>query len=160
MLLSTVLVKAGVINPTGSPALVTIVNDDGLAFAVRFLVLEGAEGNVSNGITFTIDRIGDSSVASNVCYQFVAGTATEELTTSALRLGAANCVNFGWYYVSKRKPLRLSVIRLLSLMKRSSYVSSVLRQSTISVSPAGDRVATINDDGPIRLLPDSEGEHR
>ncbi len=151
---------AGVINPTGSPALVTIVNDDGLAFAVRFPGPEGAEGNVGNtAFTFTIDRIGDSSVASNVCYQTVAGTATEGTDYIGLTAGAANCVNFTAGTMSAN--VSVTVVGDTTPELDETFFLRLISATagTIPVSPAGDRVATINnDDGPIPVAAGFEGD--
>ncbi len=136
------------ISPTGSPALVTITNDDGLAFSIRAPGPEGAEGNVGNtNFTFTIDRIGDSSVASTVCYETVNGTATAGSDYVALVAGAANCVNFTAGTMSANV-----VVQVIgdTIGEADETFSLRLISATAGTFNTDNRVATINnDDGPI-----------
>ncbi|MEQ1604782.1 MAG: Calx-beta domain-containing protein [Pyrinomonadaceae bacterium] len=138
------------INPTGSPATVTITNDDGLAFQIRNPGPEGAEGNVGNTtFTFTIDRIGDSSVSSTVCYQTIAGTATEGTDYIGLAAVPANCVTFASGTMSAN--VAVTVVGDTVGEADETFFLRLLSATagTIPPSPGGDRVATINnDDGP------------
>ncbi|MFT3744562.1 MAG: Calx-beta domain-containing protein [Pyrinomonadaceae bacterium] len=149
------------INPTGSPALVTITNDDGLAFAIRNPGPEGAEGNTGSttAFTFTIDRVGDSSVASTVCYQTVAGTATEGVDYTGLTAGAANCVTFAAGVNSMNVPV--TVIGDNTPEADETFFLRLLSATagTIPNVGTGDRVATINnDDGPFVPPTGKEGD--
>ena len=148
------------INPTGSPALVTITNDDGLSFQIRNPGPEGAEGATGSttNFTFTIDRVGDSSVASTVCYQTLAGTATEGVDYTGLAAGAANCVVFAAGDMSKN--IAVTVIGDNTPEADETFFLRLLSATagTIPNVGTGDRVATINNDDPGTIPTGKEGD--
>ncbi len=130
----------------GTPALVTITNDDGLSFRIRFPGPEGAEGNVGNtNFTFTIDRIGDSSVSSTVCYETVNGTASAG--SDYVGLPATTCSTFAAGTMSVNVPVAV-IGDLVGELDETFFLRLVSSSAAGSTIDPEQRLATIlNDDG-------------
>ena len=147
------------VNPAGSPALVTITNDDGLSFRIRSPGPEGAEGNVGpTTFTFTIDRTGDSSVSSTVCYQTVDGTATAGSDYVALAANATNCVVFTSGVTSMNVAVTVNGDTVGEADETFFLRLISATAGTIPTVGTDDRLATINNDDGAPISGGFEGD--